>query len=115
VVSSAGHGRRRKRSQKKLRQVQRARRPAPRFGGLDHDHDHDPATVGVEGAGGYVTGVDPAVLADPTARHPTGGVARRRRLLSQGHDRHAILHALAYELSHELYPALTGQHAPTRT
>jgi hypothetical protein len=35
-----------------------------------------------------------------------------RRLLAQGHDRHTILHALAYELSQELYPALTGQHAP---
>jgi hypothetical protein len=35
-----------------------------------------------------------------------------RRLLGQGHDRHAILHALAYELSQELYPVLTGQHAP---
>lgn len=30
---------------------------------------------------------------------------------AQGHDRHAILHALAYELSHELYSALTGQDA----
>jgi len=35
-----------------------------------------------------------------------------RRLLAQGHDRHAILHALAHELSQELYSALTGQHAP---
>lgn len=35
-----------------------------------------------------------------------------RRLLARGHDRHAILHALAYELSQELYPALIGQHAP---
>ncbi|WP_445190019.1 DUF1841 family protein [Pseudonocardia sp. Cha107L01] len=35
-----------------------------------------------------------------------------RRLLAQGHDRHTILHALAYELSQELYPAMTGQHAP---
>jgi hypothetical protein len=34
-----------------------------------------------------------------------------RRLLSQGHDRHTILHALAHELSEELYPALTGQRA----
>lgn len=35
-----------------------------------------------------------------------------RRLLARGHDRHAILHALAYELSHELYPALTGHRVP---
>ena len=34
VVSSAGRGRREKRSQKRLRRVQRARRPAPQFGGL---------------------------------------------------------------------------------
>ncbi len=35
-----------------------------------------------------------------------------QRLLAEGHDRHAVLHALAYELGEELYPALTGQHAP---
>jgi hypothetical protein len=36
-----------------------------------------------------------------------------QRLLAQGHDRHAVLHALAYELSQEIYPAaLTGQRAP---
>lgn len=34
------------------------------------------------------------------------------RLLAAGHDRHDVLHALAYELSHELHPALTGEHAP---
>jgi hypothetical protein len=190
VVSSAGHRRRGKRSREKLRRVQRAGRPAPQFGGLDQDLD--PAAVDVDGTGGYVTGVDPAVLADPTATRellarrrfavPTivtsidGGeeveldpadedqrellilaehpeyravladpmsdelveganprlhvalhqvIANQlwddtppevwqaaRRLLAQGHDRHAILHALAYELSHELYPALTGQHTP---
>lgn len=189
MVSSAGHGRG-KRSREKFRRVQRARRPAPQFGGLDQDLD--PAAVDAGGAGGYVTGVDPAVLADPTATRellarrrfavPTivtsidGGeeveldpadedqrellilaehpeyravladpmsdelveganprlhvalhqvIANQlwddtppevwqaaRRLLAQGHDRHAILHALAYELSHELYPALTGQHTP---
>jgi hypothetical protein len=35
-----------------------------------------------------------------------------RRLVSRGHDRHAILHALAHELTYELYPVLSGQHAP---
>jgi hypothetical protein len=35
-----------------------------------------------------------------------------RRLRARGHERHVILHALAYELSHELHPALTGQRAP---
>jgi hypothetical protein len=35
-----------------------------------------------------------------------------RRLLAAGHDRHDILHALAYELSHELHPVMTGEHAP---
>lgn len=35
-----------------------------------------------------------------------------QRLLADGRERHAILHALAYKLSEELYPALTGQHAP---
>lgn len=35
-----------------------------------------------------------------------------QRLTAAGHDRHAVLHALAYELGEELYPALTGQHAP---
>ncbi len=190
VVSSAGRGRREKRAQKKLRREQRTRRPAARLGGLDRHFD--PVVMDGDGAGGYVAGVDPALLADPTAtrellarrrfavptiatsigggeqveldpsdedqrellilaEHPEyhavladpmseeliEGVNPRlhvalhqilanqlwedtppevwhaaRRLLGQGHDRHAILHALAYELSHELYPALTGQHAP---
>jgi hypothetical protein len=35
-----------------------------------------------------------------------------QRLRAAGHDRHDILHALAYELSQELHPVLTGQHAP---
>lgn len=34
------------------------------------------------------------------------------RLLAGGHDRHDILHALAYELGHELHPVMTGEHAP---
>jgi hypothetical protein len=34
------------------------------------------------------------------------------RLLAAGHDRHDILHALAYGLSQELHPALTGEHTP---
>jgi hypothetical protein len=170
--------------------VQRARRPAPQFGGLDQHLDR--AVVDADGAGGYAAGVDRALLADPTAtrellvrrrfavptvvtsidcgdevevdpadedqrellilaEHPeyravladpmsdelVEGVNPRlhvalhqvianqlwddtppevwhaaRRLLAQGHDRHAVLHALAYELSQELYPALTGQRAP---
>lgn len=190
MVSSASRGRRKKRAQKKLRRVQRARRPARPFGGLDQHLD--PAVVDGDGAGGYVAGVDPALLSDLTAarellarrrfavptivtsldddeeieldpsdedqrellilaEHPEyravladpmsdeliEGVNPRlhivlhqilanqlwddtppevwhaaRRLLAQGHDRHAILHALAYELSNELYPTLTGQHAP---
>lgn len=170
--------------------MQRARSPASQSRRLDQDHG--PAAVDADVAGGYVAGVDPAVLADPTAarellarrrfavptivasidgreeveldpadedqrellilaEHPeyravladpmsdelVEGANPRlhvalhqvianqlwddtppevwqaaRRLLAQGHDRHAILHALAYELSHELYSALTGQHAP---
>jgi hypothetical protein len=35
-----------------------------------------------------------------------------QRLLANGHDRHAILHALAYEMSGEIYSALSGEHAP---
>lgn len=35
-----------------------------------------------------------------------------QRLHAGGHARHAILHALAYELGQELHPTLTGQHAP---
>jgi hypothetical protein len=34
------------------------------------------------------------------------------RLLAAGHDRHDILHALAYELSQELHPVMTGEHVP---
>ncbi len=34
-----------------------------------------------------------------------------QRLLASGYDRHAVLHALADELSEELYSGLTGQHA----
>jgi hypothetical protein len=34
-----------------------------------------------------------------------------RRLLARGHDRHAILHALAYEMGHEIHTALTDQNA----
>jgi hypothetical protein len=170
--------------------VQRERRPTPRFGGFDHNFDR--AGVDADGAAGYVTGVDPAVLADPTAtrellarrrfavptvvtsidrgeeieldpadedqrelsilaEHPEYQVVladpmsdelveganprlhvalhqvianqlwddtppevwqAARRLLAQGHDRHAILHALAYELSHELHSAVTGQQVP---
>jgi len=159
------------------------------FRGLDRDADRYEVEAGE--ASGYVAGVDPSVLADPTARQEL--VARRRfavptvvasidgddveldpadedqrellivaehpqyqhvlddpfseelvdgvdprlhialhevianqlwedtppevwqaaqRLLADGHDRHAVLHALAYELGEELYPALTGQHAP---
>jgi hypothetical protein len=33
-----------------------------------------------------------------------------QRLLASGYDRHAVLHALADELSEELCSALTGQH-----
>jgi hypothetical protein len=35
-----------------------------------------------------------------------------QRLLAAGYDRHAVLHALVYELGEELNSALTGQHAP---
>jgi hypothetical protein len=35
-----------------------------------------------------------------------------RRLLAKNHDRHAILHALAYEFTEELHPTLTRQQAP---
>ena len=35
-----------------------------------------------------------------------------QRLLAAGYDRHAVLHALAYELGEELNSALTGPHAP---
>jgi hypothetical protein len=35
-----------------------------------------------------------------------------QRLLAAGYDRHAVLHALAYELGEELNSALAGQHAP---
>jgi len=44
--------------------------------------------------------------------HPAGGVAGRSAASRRRAYRHAILHALAYELGEELYPALTGQHAP---
>jgi hypothetical protein len=74
VVSSAGRGRREKRSQKKLRRERRVRRPTPRFGGLDQHLD--PAVMDGDGAGGYVAGVDPALLSDPTARREL--LARRR-------------------------------------
>ena len=50
VVSSAGRGRREKRAQKKLRRGRRARRPAPRFGGLDQHLDPD--VMDGDGAGG---------------------------------------------------------------
>lgn len=189
-MSSASRGRRAKRSQNKSGRVQRAQRPEPQPARLD-DPDADGSAADAGKASGYVAGVDPSVLADPTAtrelvarrrfavatvvtsidgddveldpadedqrellivaEHPqyqhvlddpfsdelVNGVNPRlhvalhqvianqlwegtppevwqaaRRLLADGHDRHAILHALAYELSQELHPTLTGQHAP---
>jgi hypothetical protein len=185
-VSSAGRGRRGKRSQNKLRRVQ----PAPRLRGLGQHPDQ--AAMDTDDAGSYVVGVDPSVLADPAARrqllarrrftvptlvtsldgdeeveldpadedqrellilaeHPEyramfadpmseeliEGVNPRlhvalhqvianqlwddtppevwqaaRRLLARGYDRHAILHALAYELGQEIHTVLTDQDAP---
>lgn len=73
-MSSADRGRREKRSQKKLRRVQRARRSS-RLRGFDQDPDT--AVMDAGGARAYVAGVDPSVLlADPAA---TRELLERRR------------------------------------
>jgi hypothetical protein len=73
--------------------------------------DVDPAAVESAGVEAYLVGVDPSVRDDQLRDDTPPEVWQAaERLMAAGHDRHEVLHALAFELSHELHPALTGEH-----